>query len=311
MTQKTARLTGYSLLATTLLTALAISGCFFGGSSGGSSDNTDSSDSAWTGELTFTNNSGQPVCGVEFVQPDITTSHMDRLENGQSATIQIQDTVEFLYVTNCAGDGFLHTDGVELTGSTYSFDSPSPQSFQERLNYLIQLNRMEPLPPMNDPALQAELQRLVEQKAQTAGWIDNPSVTIIASPEWAIYRNNLTGIVTMRRLAGIVGHRFPDGECTIQMHTFAAQATGSGFGQTNYEGSAGNIGAGCRMLDWMAGGAASSGAASSGAAAAASAGNGCTNTCRSSNDGECDDGGPGSLYNVCAFGTDCADCGPR
>lgn len=37
----------------------------------------------------------------------------------------------------------------------------------------------------------------------------------------------------------------------------------------------------------------------------------CTNTCPYANDGECDDGGPGSLYDVCAFGTDCGDCGPR
>ena len=41
------------------------------------------------------------------------------------------------------------------------------------------------------------------------------------------------------------------------------------------------------------------------------AANGCDNTCNTSNDNECDDGGPGSLYNVCALGTDCADCGPR
>ncbi len=38
---------------------------------------------------------------------------------------------------------------------------------------------------------------------------------------------------------------------------------------------------------------------------------GCTDTCRTSRDNECDDGGPGSLYDVCALGTDCADCGPR
>lgn len=38
---------------------------------------------------------------------------------------------------------------------------------------------------------------------------------------------------------------------------------------------------------------------------------GCSNTCRTAHDGECDDGGPGSLYDICALGTDCADCGPR
>ena len=40
---------------------------------------------------------------------------------------------------------------------------------------------------------------------------------------------------------------------------------------------------------------------------------GCPNTCLGAgpeyaNDGECDDGGPGSAYSVCAFGTDCNDC---
>ena len=38
---------------------------------------------------------------------------------------------------------------------------------------------------------------------------------------------------------------------------------------------------------------------------------GCENTCSSSHDGECDDGGPGSLYDICEYGTDCADCGAR
>lgn len=37
----------------------------------------------------------------------------------------------------------------------------------------------------------------------------------------------------------------------------------------------------------------------------------CTNTCSFSNDGDCDDGGPGADFNLCALGTDCADCGSR
>ncbi|MBN1947679.1 MAG: protein kinase [Bradymonadales bacterium] len=37
----------------------------------------------------------------------------------------------------------------------------------------------------------------------------------------------------------------------------------------------------------------------------------CTNTCQWAFDGECDDGGPRSLYNLCPLGTDCYDCGPR
>ena len=37
----------------------------------------------------------------------------------------------------------------------------------------------------------------------------------------------------------------------------------------------------------------------------------CANSCPWASDGECDDGEPGSEYNVCACGTDCADCGNR
>lgn len=36
----------------------------------------------------------------------------------------------------------------------------------------------------------------------------------------------------------------------------------------------------------------------------------CSDTCRYARDGECDDGGPDALYDVCALGSDCSDCGP-
>jgi hypothetical protein len=37
----------------------------------------------------------------------------------------------------------------------------------------------------------------------------------------------------------------------------------------------------------------------------------CADTCDSADDGQCDDGGPGSDTNDCNLGTDCIDCGPR
>ena len=39
----------------------------------------------------------------------------------------------------------------------------------------------------------------------------------------------------------------------------------------------------------------------------------CDNSCLYSSSGFCIDGGPGSQYEYssCAYGTDCADCGPR
>ncbi len=37
----------------------------------------------------------------------------------------------------------------------------------------------------------------------------------------------------------------------------------------------------------------------------------CSEECRFSADGECDDGGEDSLFSICAYGTDCMDCGER
>jgi hypothetical protein len=40
-------------------------------------------------------------------------------------------------------------------------------------------------------------------------------------------------------------------------------------------------------------------------------GAGCNEDCLFAGDGECDDGGPGSLTDICLLGTDCSDCGAR
>ena len=64
-----------------------------------------------------------------------------------------------------------------------------------------------------------------------------------------------------------------------------------------------------RNFKFLAVAAFSIAAASFGFTASASAQ--CTNTCSTAHDNECDDGGPGSLYSICALGTDCNDCGPR
>lgn len=50
---------------------------------------------------------------------------------------------------------------------------------------------------------------------------------------------------------------------------------------------------------------------SSGGGGTGGSGAGCTETCIDSMDTSCDDGGEGSLTNICALGTDCSDCGTR
>jgi hypothetical protein len=37
----------------------------------------------------------------------------------------------------------------------------------------------------------------------------------------------------------------------------------------------------------------------------------CRDSCAYAGDGECDDGGPGAIHDLCRYGTDCSDCGER
>eukprot|EP00966_Prymnesium_polylepis_P274933 6352771-Prymnesium_polylepis.1 len=37
----------------------------------------------------------------------------------------------------------------------------------------------------------------------------------------------------------------------------------------------------------------------------------CIDTCTHASDGDCDDGGAGSEFGMCTFGSDCTDCGER
>lgn len=80
----------------------------------------------------------------------------------------------------------------------------------------------------------------------------------------------------------------------------------------NYNSSAtrddGTCNYGCYDIGSSSGGSSSGGSSSGGSS---SGGYLCTNTCTYAYDGVCDDGGSGSSYSVCDYGTDCNDCGSR
>ncbi len=124
-----------------------------------------------------------------------------------------------------------------------------------------------------------------------------------------IARNDLTGIVTFRERPALVISRWPEGWCRIIESGFRQQHDGSSFsGPYEYVHGMYNWSFPCAAVSAVGGGAGAGGAVAP--ASAPSTGR-CENTCGSSYDNECDDGGPGSLYSICALGTDCADCGPR
>lgn len=294
---------GFMVLMTSV--SLFILGCGGGSANSGSSG----SDGDFTGTLSFQNESGEALCGVQMVQSDSTATYEDRVESGESIELEIESNPDNLFVTSCDEDGFLYAGSVSLDGGTYAFADTDPQTYQQRFDYLRELNRMNTNPVMVDASVTAEMQEAVEMRARDQNWTDNPTVTLIASDDWSTLRHNVSGIITGRRIAGMVGHRFPDGHCSIQVHTFRQEHDGNDYsGSLRYEGTAGNIYAGCTMVDWMENQA---GGGGGGSASSGGGGGGCSNTCSSANDGDCDDGGPGADYDVCEFGTDCGDCGER
>jgi len=289
---------------------MMLSGCFFGG--GHATNNGGSDDDVFTGTLTFTNQTSEPLCGVEFVQGEQSTRHMDRVEPGASFEIEVHEEQPDVFITSCDGSGFLYSLHVAFHSSTYVFSETEPQTFQERFDYLRQQNRMTTGPVLDDAGVQAQLQAAIVAKAQEDHWADTPSVTLIAGQEWGVIRHRLTGVIIRRRIAGVVGQRYPDGHCMIQVHTFTQAHDGSDFSEpVRFESTAGALNAGCTMVDWMEAQAGGGGGAAAASPAASSGGGSCSNTCSSANDNECDDGGPGAEYSVCALGTDCADCGAR
>ncbi|MFK7999228.1 MAG: hypothetical protein AB8H86_06505 [Polyangiales bacterium] len=290
------------------LSALSMA-CGGASASGGSSSS--SGDDGYTGSLTVQNGTGQAICTLEVLQSDGYAAHTDQVEAGGSVSIDVDSPANYVFATACDGSGFAYEGSVSSSDSTITLGSGSEQSFQARQDYLFQQIRMSTTMPSNsrDSSLISQFQSAIEAKARDSGWIDEPTILLVAS-EWGIVRNRLTSIPTGRRIAALVGHRFNDGHCSIQVHTFAQTHDGNDFsGRIGYEGSSGNIYAGCTMIDALEGGGGGSSASSGGSAG--SSGGGCSNTCSSSGDGECDDGGPNSLYAVCALGTDCDDCGAR
>lgn len=89
--------------------------------------------------------------------------------------------------------------------------------------------------------------------------------------------------------------------CSTSGHNFDCGSSGTIMGVTYCC---------CNNLGYMC-----SSSSDCGASAATNQGTGttgqCSNTCSHANDNDCDDGGTGSQYQSCAFGTDCVDCGDR
>lgn len=293
-----------------------------------------------TGTVTFVNRSSADICTLQWGYNDRVV-HAVQLGTGDSTTFEVENSSGQLILTECGGaytvygsQGRVGTPGQRLNPIEASTVALYDAGGMEDRNgeHAIEVNRVpiaDWIPTiyaegMNDRGVANEMLQLTRSHASSRGWSEDFRSAFTGVRDWTIHRNQVSGVVTHRTHTGVVAAQWPDGHCTIQQFGFRGDAAGSGFGATYFHGVGPQWQTPCALLDWLPsqggvaaiggsdGGAGTGAAASSASSSSAPAPTGmCTNTCRTSNDNECDDGGPNSLYSICALGTDCNDCGPR
>ena len=314
--------------------ALAMGGCG-GGAARGAASGSSSGDGV-RGAVTIENRSQLSICRVEIKLQDGNVAEDVELEPGQSVQVQINEDTNRMFLTECGGQRTFLGHPMNWYGTaqgrTELFQNlqhdhivlydPGTAPSGASDHRAVDLN---PRPISDwmffegnpDRALAQELHSALVAHASRGGWSETFEFSIPLG-QWDTLRNRYTGIVTGRSVQAAGFARWADGHCTMQAFGFEQSHNGSNFSGPLRVGVSTQLPIPCAVLTYAAGlpsaspnSAASAGGASVSSGGAAAGGSLCTNTCNSSNDGECDDGGPNSLYNVCALGTDCADCGAR
>lgn len=317
-----------------MLAAVAASvGCASMFDSSRSSSSSSSSSGPYLGPITIQNQTSHAICGADFYDWETSRTHESlRFADNPIAAGASREFPRSLELS--------HLRLLECDNTHVLFESFTPYNtgfiFRIRttngvLTVVESGNRdldgddvtliaqRHPLSAYRAPAgaLQNEQGNAVAQNAQqlSAGRITTPvEWSVVPSNDYEIERNN-SGMILRREFRAWLGSRDNRG-CFAQLQPLYNQWEGNGYSSNiRHEGGQGpTMSIPCEAFDLIAGRAPGSSApatSSSPAAPAAPASGRCDNTCRTANDNECDDGGPGSLYSVCALGTDCNDCGPR
>ena len=311
-----------SLKCASLLSAVAfILAC--GGAQSGSSD---SSSDGYTGPITVTNETDSPICGADFFQwyPEVRLSS-NRFADSPIAQGQSREfdrggaPTEYLRLMPCSGNTVLWdsfhpsntglNDSVSFSrGGNVTLVASGTQVLEGGSLTLVRentpLSAYVPTPGSLAPQ-HSNIMSFVSEAAQARNYSGQLVSATITSNDWEIERDDF-GNIESRELDVWIGVQRPNNYCFYTYWGFAQQHQGGGsYGSNlNFAGGGAMRQVPCEVLG-------SGGGSAAAAPAAPAAGGNCTNTCRTSNDGECDDGGPNSLYSICGLGTDCNDCGPR
>lgn len=280
----------------------------------------------YTGPIELTNESQYSVCTVEFYIRDghfVRDMSADPLATGETVTLEPGQQVYGVRLVECGNTHVLWDTyevqnpytavTVEPTGPAIVLADNGAESLTTPIRLIVERNGvadyLKPAGSMHGQWASQALQ-VAQGEAQADDWLETVTAVTVTSQDWDTLRNEYTSIITGRQFYADVAQRWPDGHCSFQVMAFYQEYDGSGYSSNLVHNGFGiQEQVPCATLAVME--SRMGGGAGPATPAAAPTGGNCSNTCSTANDGECDDGGPNSLYSVCPLGTDCNDCGPR
>lgn len=313
--------------------ALVAGGC--GG--GGGRTATPAASEGVRGTVTFENRSSLDICWLAVTYQGGRIAEEVSFGAGATVEVNLEGDTSRLFLTECGGQRSLYGHPMNWYGNPQG----PVEMFQNLQHDRVVLYdpgqapagatdhravALNPRPisdwifwqPNPDAQLAEEVHAALLEKARRESWSESLEFSLLLG-DWSELRNRYTGILTGRSVQAAGFARWQDGHCTMQAFGYEQGHDGSYYAGALRVGVSTQLDIPCPALVYAAGLAGASpnsqamlgGGAAAGPTGMPASGGGCTNTCRTANDGECDDGGPNSLYSVCALGTDCADCGAR
>lgn len=228
-------------------------------------------------ELSIKNESGSDICEIQVYARDAKRNnkvfaHNETLKSGDSIKLSVEGDLRNMIASTCDGKDLYNGEASsKITDYTFkknpeanpklTMTDPSKggiqlttaRDYSARYEYVLRYARQNPKTAKKDSELAGKLLKAI-QNTPTISSKSKSTVAVIVSPDWYIFRNKRTGIITRRTIYATIGHQWPSGKCSFQVHGFQQGHNGSDFaGSITWAGfTQARADVGCKMLNWLA-----------------------------------------------------------
>lgn len=228
-------------------------------------------------ELTLNNQSGTDICEIQVYARDAKKNstvyaHNEMVKAGDTIKLSVEGDLGNMIASTCDGKDLYNGEATsQITEYTFkknpaanpklTMTDPSDggvqlttvRDYSARYEYVLGFARQNPKTAKKDSELASKLLKAI-QNTPSISSKSKSTVAVIVSPDWYTIRNRRTGIITRRTIYATIGHKWPSGKCSFQLHGFQQGHNGSEFaGPITWAGfSRARADVGCNMLKWLA-----------------------------------------------------------